>query len=293
MAPMHTSSHSANPSKYFFSAMRRAEGSRPTLTAIRTFKTQPVRKEIKRAIQRDRETTPSLSQAEPGPSTPRQRERTPCSVAAGGESPLTSPSPSPPPISPIPTVVARARSPESATPAGSAAPPSSAQPPRPAIRLTRSASRSSIKSSSKVDKRSSAIETRLKPDGGIVTRFGEQDGEPIFIRQKRVTSTTEPDVVTYFWESFTTVPLRQPPTLTMYPDLTVGDLYCNHVKGEVKATQLWIWTMGSDGAGYWKRAREGDVREDGRRLTLTPKRKQPSWVSPSWGVKQLRNQKGR
>ncbi|RDX47413.1 hypothetical protein OH76DRAFT_1484767 [Lentinus brumalis] len=213
-------------------------------------------------------------------------------MSAGGQSPLTSPSSSPPPISHIPTVVARARSPESVPPSASTAPPSSTQPPRPAVRLTRSASRSSLQNSSKIGSRSLAasIEARLKPNGSIITRFGEQDGEPIFIREDRVTSTTEPDVVTYFWESFTTTPLRQPPTLTMYPDLTVGDVYCNHVKGEVKATQLWIWTMGSDGSAYWKRAREGDVREDGRRLTVTPKRKQPSWVSKNWGVKQLRNQ---
>lgn len=50
-----------------------------------------------------------------------------------------------------------------------------------------------------------------------------------------------------------------------------------------------------DGKGveYWKRAREGDTREDGRRLTISPKRQQPGWVSPDWGVKVLRNPNAR
>ena len=99
--------------------------------------------------------------------------------------------------------------------------------------------------------------------------------------------------MTYFWESFTAIPLGQPPDLAAYNDLAIGDIYCNIVRGDIEAVQLWIWTMGSDGTGYWKRAREGDVREDGRRLTITPKRQQPSWVSPTWGVKQLRNAKAR
>ncbi len=120
----------------------------------------------------------------------------------------------------------------------------------------------------------------------------QQDGEPIFIRDKKNTSTIEPDIWTYFWESFTAVPLLQPTNLTSHADLAIGDVYCNHVRGAAKP-QLWIWTAGADGEGLWKRASEGDMREDGRRLTVTPKRKQPSWVLPGWAVKQLRNGKGR
>ncbi len=147
---------------------------------------------MKRIIQRDQETAPDLSQAEPGPSTPRQHERTPCSVFAGGQSPLTSPSPSPSPTSPIPAVVARARSPEGATPAvsaiGDAAPPSSTQAHHAPSRLTRSTSRSSIKNSPKVGGRSSAaaIEARLKSKGGTVTRFGEQVSSITFVARIRV-----------------------------------------------------------------------------------------------------------
>lgn len=99
-------------------------------------------------------------------------------------------------------------------------------------------------------------------------------------------------MVTYFWESFTAVPLHHPPDLSSYPTLTAGDIFCNHVRDGSRAVQLWIWTIG-DGVGSWKRVREGDVREDGRRLTVTPKRQQPSWVSPTWGEKQLRSQQAR
>lgn len=91
------------------------------------------------------------------------------------------------------------------------------------------------------------------------------------------------------------MPLRQPPNLTKYPDLTVGDIYCNIVlaEGQSPMPQVWIWTPAVDGTGYWKRASPGDVREDGRRLTITPRRLQPSWVKPDWGVKRLRNPNGR
>ncbi len=98
--------------------------------------------------------------------------------------------------------------------------------------------------------------------------------------------------MTNFWESFTAVPLRQPPNLTSRPDLAYGDVYINIVRGEmigqVNTEQLWIWTEGADGHGFWKSASAGDVRNDGQRLTITPKRLNPSWVGLSWAVKQLR-----
>ena len=81
-----------------------------------------------------------------------------------------------------------------------------------------------------------------------------QDGKPIFIREKKVTSTTEPDIFTYFWQTFTAQPIRQPPDLTSYPDLKIGDVYINSVLGETKSNQLWIWTAGDDGDPFWKRA---------------------------------------
>lgn len=121
----------------------------------------------------------------------------------------------------------------------------------------------------------------------------QQEGEPIYIRDYRVTSTTEPDILTWYWESFTSAPLRHPPDLTSYSDLAFGDIFCNIVTGDNDFAQLWIWTAVGDGSGQWKKAKEGDLREDGRRLTVTPKHLKPSWVSPDWGIKVLRNQKSR
>lgn len=99
--------------------------------------------------------------------------------------------------------------------------------------------------------------------------------------------------MTNYWESFTSKPIAHPPDLSCYPDLIVGDLYSNVVLSETceredaLGVQLWVWTQGPDGSCLWKRAREGDVRDDGRRLIVTPKKKEPSWVSRNWGVKQL------
>ncbi|RPD60322.1 hypothetical protein L226DRAFT_577049 [Lentinus tigrinus ALCF2SS1-7] len=291
MAPAHSKLRSSPPSSYIFSAAMTADGLRPTviecvapspprrvrgveLTITRVFKTPGVSlKRFKDAA------SPSFTRSATPGSAQRLSTPAPEAAPAGVSQPSSSA---------VPSVVSRARG--SVDTPGLHATTSSIS-----TRITRSASYAAIKGSSKLGRRSSmaAIDSRLDPDGAIVTRYGEQDGEPIFIRQERVTSTTEPEVVTYFWESFTAVPLCQPPDLTAHPDLTAGDLYSNIVRGESKSVQLWMWTVDAEGAGAWKRVREGDVREDGRRLTVTPKRQQPSWVSPNWGVKQLRNQRAR
>ena len=84
------------------------------------------------------------------------------------------------------------------------------------------------------------------------------------------------------------MPLLQPPDLSSHADLSIGDVYINIVRGQTKAEQLWIWTAGGDDGLFWKRALRGDVREDGRRLTITPKRRDPLWVGNNWAVKRLR-----
>ncbi|KAI0713508.1 hypothetical protein C8Q76DRAFT_693409 [Earliella scabrosa] len=306
----------ANPSSYTFSATVRRERDHPAviecvapspsrrvrgaeLTATRLFKTKAngVKRAKQASVVEPLAGTSGQRSCTPGPSSqprPSQTAEASSTALSRGlqrgnfdESSLSSiSSASSPPSSPlIPPAIIRARSPEQLQ--------VSKRPP--AVRLTRAASRGALKSSTKVFRRASmaAIERRLDPNGAILTRYGEQDGEAIFIRDKRVTSTTEPDIVTHFWESFTAIPLPEPPNLSSYPDLTVGDLYCNHVRGAAPSIQLWLWSVAVDGTGYWKKAREGDVREDGRRLTITPKRQQPSWVSADWGIKQLRNPKGR
>ncbi|KAJ3000373.1 hypothetical protein NUW54_g6793 [Trametes sanguinea] len=119
-------------------------------------------------------------------------------------------------------------------------------------------------------------------DAPIWTRFGMQNGEPVFIRDSRCSSTKDKDCITSWWESSSRAPLREPPDLSDKPDLALGDLYCNHVIG-IDAPQLWIWT--TDG---WKPIAEGDMRaSDNRRLSITPKKKLPSWVKGDWCLKQM------
>ncbi|KAI0742324.1 hypothetical protein C8Q80DRAFT_1273016 [Daedaleopsis nitida] len=314
MAPVHTNLCSPNPSPYIFSAVRRREKGRPTLlelvapspprrlrglqlTVTRVFNKRP--KKGKEPLKRRgsitgpsrRAGTPS---ATPSPKVVQTPQRDPSMDIDDDdqESSLTSLSPSPPPTPATSVAIARARA-----SAGSGALPSilrtktPQRPGRSAVPLTRSSSRGSVKSGSKRGKKSSVeeeIQRRLEASGGIVTRYGEQDGDPIFIRDSRVTSTTEPDVLTHFWESFSLIPLRQPPDLSSHPDLVFGDVYCNIVKGNVPTVQLWHWTREAGSDGVWQKVKEGYQREDGRQLSITPTRHQPSWVSQEWYRKQLK-----
>ncbi|KAJ3005289.1 hypothetical protein NUW54_g4404 [Trametes sanguinea] len=143
---------------------------------------------------------------------------------------------------------------------------------------SRQGSVSSVRSSS----RPAATASGSGSETYIWTRFGMQNGEPVFIRQWRNSSTIDKDCITYWWESSSRTPLQEPPDLSDRPDLALGDLYCNRVAG-IDVPQLWIWT--TDG---WKTIAEGDVREsDHRRLSITPKKKLPSWVKAEWCIKQM------
>ncbi|KAI0702556.1 hypothetical protein C8Q76DRAFT_789324 [Earliella scabrosa] len=302
MAPVHSKLCSSNPSNYFFSASRRREHGSPTLvecvapaparrargavlTATRQFKSYTT--SIKRQTQlRRHETLVDLTSrgGTPGPSGSSKRGATPPAArayspsgesASSEESSLSSipSSPSPPPL-PKATVNVR----------GSVKPQAGSAP------------RGSLLQRKKLGKKASlaTIADYLRPNGELITRYGEMDGEPFFLKDNRTTSTTDPDVRTPFWESFSAEPILNPPDLTSYPDLKVGDLYSNVVLDLPTVTvQLWTWSVSADGKGYWKKTREGAVRDDGRRLTITPTRHQPSWVSPGWGIKQLRNPKAR
>ncbi|RDX51815.1 hypothetical protein OH76DRAFT_1417161 [Lentinus brumalis] len=171
--------------------------------------------------------------------------------------------------------------------------PESASRARPVMRSTSGQCRSASRSRTRSGRKKKDTKIHLDPNGGIVTRYGSRDGEPLFIRDTKRTSTTEPDILTFYWESFTAQPIVSPPDLTRYADLREGDLYSNVILSETCEredaidVQLWLWAPGADGTCVWTRAREGDVRDDGRRLIVTPCRKEPSWVSRTWGVKQL------
>ncbi|KAI0325698.1 hypothetical protein GY45DRAFT_1374550 [Cubamyces sp. BRFM 1775] len=120
----------------------------------------------------------------------------------------------------------------------------------------------------------------------IWTRYGVQNGEPVFMRQHHTSSTKDKDCVTYYWKCFSRTPLAEPPELGERPDLAIGDLFYNQIMG-VDAPRLWVCTAIQDGRAVWNTISEGHLREDGRRLYVTFKKKQPSWVLSDWGVRQI------
>ncbi|OSC99812.1 hypothetical protein PYCCODRAFT_1469943 [Trametes coccinea BRFM310] len=125
----------------------------------------------------------------------------------------------------------------------------------------------------------------------IWTRYGVQNGEPVFIKRNWRSSTKDRDCVTSWWECTSRIPLKEPPNLSGRPELAIGDLFCNRVV-DVATPRLWIWTS-VGGTPTWRPISEGDTREDGRRLSITPKQKRPSWVKADWCVKQmLKHQRG-
>ena len=89
-------------------------------------------------------------------------------------------------------------------------------------------------------------------------------------------------MLTLYW--YPKVPTEQiltPPDLTDVPcesdeKLAPGDLFYHRTAGEYK---LWLWTVVEDSDPFWKPVWYGYLREDGRRLIVTPVTKQPGWVS--------------
>ncbi|KAH9854790.1 hypothetical protein C2E23DRAFT_883357 [Lenzites betulinus] len=119
----------------------------------------------------------------------------------------------------------------------------------------------------------------------VWTPYGPKTGRPTFIRKERISSTTE-DCVTPFWECHSRTPLASPPELSDRPELVLGDIFCNYVAG-VDMPQMWLWTMSGSKMPYWEPIVEGELRDDGRRLYITPKKKHPSWVKSHWCLKQI------
>ncbi|CDO73918.1 hypothetical protein BN946_scf185016.g75 [Trametes cinnabarina] len=120
----------------------------------------------------------------------------------------------------------------------------------------------------------------------IWTRFGVQNGEPVFVKEHRHSSTTDKDCITHWWECNSREPLREPPDIKDKSELASGDLFCNHVAG-VDMPQVWICSAIKNGHPVWKPIAEGEDRPDGRKLSITPKTKKPSWVKAQWCVKQM------
>ncbi|KAI0644130.1 hypothetical protein C8Q79DRAFT_927957 [Trametes meyenii] len=129
---------------------------------------------------------------------------------------------------------------------------------------------------------------RLNPISGPALAYRNcKNGQPVFIRQQWKSSTKDKGCMTAWWECNSRVPLHEPPTaLSSIPELALGDLFCDRVVG-VDTPRLWIWAAVGDKPLFWRPIAEGDIREDGRRLSITPKLKCPSWVNADWCVKQM------
>ena len=80
-------------------------------------------------------------------------------------------------------------------------------------------------------------------------------------------------------------PIHAPPLLHPSCKLQVGDIFYH--QNSVKP-QFWIRDRdeGSE-EGCWRSIDLGYEREDGRKLTLTEKYRDPSWVGGDWGIKRV------
>ncbi|KAI0351501.1 hypothetical protein OH77DRAFT_1429563 [Trametes cingulata] len=87
---------------------------------------------------------------------------------------------------------------------------------------------------------------------------------------------------TWWFETRSDQPIPYPPDLTRQGDLQLGDLFL-HRYGDQH--QLWHWVDETGEGPRWKSVHVGSRRADGRRLTLTPKKKQPSWVGEKWFIR--------
>ncbi|KAI0083221.1 hypothetical protein BDY19DRAFT_998747 [Irpex rosettiformis] len=86
-----------------------------------------------------------------------------------------------------------------------------------------------------------------------------------------------------WFESSSGTLIAHPPDFSSRGDVELEDVFIHKVKDTY---QLWIWEKDSTGQVVWKRVWLGYPRpSDGRKLTVTPTRKEPSWVSEQWASK--------
>lgn len=112
--------------------------------------------------------------------------------------------------------------------------------------------------------------------------------DQIYVRQQSVRYDKEgpsAGIETFWFESEGDRPIESPPDLTAQGDLHVGDLFYHRNTIRPKCSQLWIWIEDTAMGFTWKPVKIGHRHSDGRRLTLTEKRKNPSWIGEKWFVR--------
>ncbi|KAI8969513.1 hypothetical protein BD414DRAFT_541103 [Trametes punicea] len=83
--------------------------------------------------------------------------------------------------------------------------------------------------------------------------------------------------------------IDHPPAFTSADKLELGDVFHHRNTLDWKRSQLWLWEDDDDGLPHWKPIKVGCRRQDGRRLILTKKRHNPSWVAKTQYSRQTVN----
>ena len=89
---------------------------------------------------------------------------------------------------------------------------------------------------------------------------------------------------TSWFDTESSHPISVPPPLHPSCGLQQGDLFLHRTPIE---QQLWLRVSDEEHGETWKPVGPGYEREDGRKLTITPKMKIPSWVGRDWGARRV------
>ncbi|KAI0808085.1 hypothetical protein C8Q74DRAFT_1363513 [Fomes fomentarius] len=130
--------------------------------------------------------------------------------------------------------------------------------------------------------------TRALNSGHGDHSLGHQDSVPLIlirITNKRPDSQDPKEIIkTHWFETRGTSAIQHPPDFVQ-DELTLGDLFYHWQITHSKKSQLWFWIDDQGTGPYWKPVNIGYQRKDGRRLTLSEKRKTPSWVRSEYYVR--------
>lgn len=111
--------------------------------------------------------------------------------------------------------------------------------------------------------------------GGVVLGDGEIPPAESYIRRSNKHAS--------WFESSSRTAIAYPPDFSIRKDVELEDVFIHWAND---AYQLWVWEEDREGNAVWKRVWLGYARpSDGRQLSVTPARKQPSWISEQWSLK--------
>ncbi|OJT15387.1 hypothetical protein TRAPUB_8054 [Trametes pubescens] len=88
---------------------------------------------------------------------------------------------------------------------------------------------------------------------------------------------------TFWYRSEGRSPLAAPPLFQNQHEVQHGDVFWHKAADRY---QMWMWDNDEAG-GSWRSVPIGQEREDGRFLSLTESRLEPSWVAASWFGKRV------